>query len=177
MSGPRWRADVRAGSWYEYRVTGANLELAQLLPPSRQPWAPFGGRSDSDDGFEPNWWARLVWPAREPVANRFFALLDSSGMHLARLHLDWDFPAGVYPSADAARTRPMLEIQFIEVNHRFRRKGIGTLLVQRTQEAFPDRQLMALSEADRFWESLGWSRHLHVEDDRSGRYRPLYLAP
>lgn len=155
------------------------FDLVRLSPPlGRESWQPFGTEPDAHAGFERTWWARLVLPARDAAENRFFTFCDGSGRHVARLELDWGFPAGVYPTADAVLARPMLEVQLIEVHQDFRCRGVGTMLVRRIQATFPDHQLMALSEADGFWESLGWSRHRHCDDDGSTQgYRTMYLAP
>jgi ribosomal protein S18 acetylase RimI-like enzyme len=56
-----------------------------------------------------------------------------------------------------------LEIQFIEVSSRFRRSGIGTEVVRELAARNPGRRLVAFSEADEFWASLGWYRYDHPE--------------
>lgn len=154
------------------------LEFAPLPQPTGQRmWFPFGTAPDAHGGFEPRWWGGPIWNV--PERTLFLVLRTTSGEEVARARLDWDFPIDVYPSARALHARPVLEIQYLEVHSAFRRAGVGRNLIERTQAAFPDSQLMALSEgADGFWASLGWSRHRHEEDDGStDHYQPLYLAP
>lgn len=154
------------------------LEFAPLPQPTGQRmWFPFGTALDAHGGFEPRWWGGPIWNV--PERTLFLVLRTTSGEEVARARLDWDFPIDVYPSARALHARPVLEIQYLEVHSAFRCAGVGRNLIERTQAAFPDSQLMALSEgADGFWASLGWSRHRHEEDDGStDHYQPLYLAP
>ena len=154
------------------------LELVPLPQPTgERMWFPFGTAPDAHEGFEPRLWGGPIWNV--PYRTLFLVLRNPSGEHVGRVRLDWDFPIDVYPSAQAAHIRPVLEIQYLEVHKALRCAGAGTKLIERMQVAFPDRQLMALSEgADGFWASLAWSRHRHEEDDGStDHYQPLYLAP
>lgn len=68
----------------------------------------------------------------------------------------------------------VIEIQFIDVRHTHRGRGIGTAIVHWVAERYPQRQMLALAEAsDGFWQSLGWE--LIAPDD--GRSRPMYTSP
>lgn len=157
-------------------VMHRHLELERLQPPpGRGPWYPFGIRREDHDGFNLHWWHKPVWHGAHN--RRFFALTDRGGRHVARLHLDLDAPIDLYLTATPVR--PVLEVQFIEVHIAFRGQGIGPDIVNRVQRENPGHQLMALStDADGFWEGLGWARHRHKDDDgATARYQSMFLGP
>lgn len=63
--------------------------------------------------------------------------------------------------------RQALQIEMIEVHAEHRLRGIGTSAVSALIEAFPDRRLVAFSEAHGFWASLKWDRFEHPEHARA----------
>ncbi|ACZ29548.1 hypothetical protein Xcel_0509 [Xylanimonas cellulosilytica DSM 15894] len=96
-----------------------------------------------------------------------------SGQEVARLEIDWK--SGLYEGMDPV-DGPLLEIEFLDVQEEWRRRGIGTLTVHEVARTHPGHRLMARSEdADDFWGSFGWARHDHADGPRW--YRPIYLAP
>ena len=74
--------------------------------------------------------------------------------------------------------RQFAKIQFIEVRQRHRGQGVGLATLQLLAESYPDRRLLAFSEADGFWHKTGWTRYIHGEDDPARpRHQSLYLQP
>lgn len=135
-----------------------------------------------------------VWPYRRlfgpwPHDDRFsdylwdtFGVRSGTGFHfyevrhgdvpVARIEIHDDDPTECY--SNPLPTKPILEIQNIEVASSHRGCGLGTLIVEEIARAHTERTLAALSEqADEFWSSLGWIRY-ERSDDRPNS-RPLYV--
>ena len=134
-------------------------------------WVPF----DDTDGFTTHWWNRLQRTGSTDYVH--LSVVDGD-TEVARVELD----NGVH--IDAYRNLPILvasplEIQFIEVRASHRLRGLGRAVVELLAREHPDRTLLAFSEeADGFWDSLGWTRHIHEEDNEPDpRHRPLYIQP
>ncbi|BCJ65069.1 GNAT family N-acetyltransferase [Polymorphospora rubra] len=103
-----------------------------------------------------------------------FLEIRDGDIEVARIHLRAEVPIGHYagtPQLGAAA----LGIQFIEVAESRRGQGIGTKAVQMLVERYPGRRLVAFSEADRFWASLGWRRYDH--SDGADRFQAVFIQP
>lgn len=57
-----------------------------------------------------------------------------------------------------------VRIQLLEVAKSRRRSGFGQAAVEALLVRHGDKRFFALSEADGFWEALGWSGYLHPTD-------------
>jgi GNAT superfamily N-acetyltransferase len=100
---------------------------------------------------------------------------DLEGVEVARVELDHHFGGSLHVGAPELGATA-LEIQFMEVAASHRRQGIGAPVVERLEDEYPDRRLLALSEgADEFWASLGWERFDYSDGLRL--YRPLFVQP
>jgi hypothetical protein len=77
-----------------------------------------------------------------------------------------------------ALCNPPLEIPFIEVRGGHRLRGVGRAVINHLTHRYSYQTLIGFSEADGFWESPGWSRHIHKQDDEfHPRHRALYVQP
>ncbi|WP_416566273.1 GNAT family N-acetyltransferase [Nocardia testacea] len=94
---------------------------------------------------------------------------------IARVELDEKVSLEGYLGPSGLPGPAPLEIQFIEVSPRIRRKGVGAAVIAALAARHPDRRLVAFSEgADEFWSGLDWARHEHPS---RRNYRPLYIQP
>lgn len=91
---------------------------------------------------------------------------------MARVELKEDVDIEHYANVPAIGSE-RLEIAFIEVAAAACRRGIGTRAVRKLERRHPDRRLLAYSEADGFWASLGWEPFHHPEGD----WRTLFIQP
>lgn len=132
------------------------------------------GFDESYEGFNERWWDHR---GRHYFDNAVFLTVRDSVDEIARIELDQEVDPGEYVGARRLAGPPLLEIQFIEVRADLRCRGLGSAIVEALANLYPDRRLVAFSEdADGFWSSLGWARHLHRSDQEPNpRYRPLYV--
>lgn len=73
---------------------------------------------------------------------------------------------------------PPLRIQMIETHVIHQRRHFAQQAVELLREEWPGRVLIAFSDADEFWDGIGWNRHINVDDDPdSPRMYPLYVDP
>jgi GNAT superfamily N-acetyltransferase len=130
----------------------------------RYSWISF----EPNDEFDSGWWDGL----REYFDGHRYFEARLEGVEVARLELieEVDFEHYNVSDLDAA-----LRIHLIEVAKSHRRRGIGREVVKRLTAMFPGRRLVALSEADDFWASLGWERHDHPDGPDS--CEPLFVQP
>lgn len=120
-----------------------------------------------DGRFHARWWDR--WP---PAKSAQFYGVALGGVEVARIQLlPAPFPeeySGVPPFG-----WEMLKLHLLEVRADRRCEGLGTRVVEGLREAFPDRRFLAFSEADGFWDSVGWDRFEHPD----GRSQSLFIQP
>lgn len=152
------------------RAERQNLTVTVKRPGSldtHYTWTPF--RTDAN--FEPSWWNESRY--RDDTYRYLeFRLND---IEVARVALGADVTVDNYTAAPVLGDEA-LEIRLIEVSAEFRRRHIGTDVVQMIHQANPHRRLLAFSEqADHFWASLGWDRHDHP--DGPAFYPPLFVQP
>lgn len=131
----------------------------------RYAWHPF----EPNAGFEPSWWNE---PRFEGDSFEYLSFhLDRA--EVARVALGDDADTSDYPGA-LRLASDALEIQFIEVSATYRYRGIGTAVVDLLCRTYPDRPLLAFSEAaTQFWTSVGWHRYDHPSG--STVHRPLFV--
>lgn len=129
----------------------------------------------TSEGFNERWWDHQ---GRHYFDNARFLAAFVDTEEVARIELDEKVDPVEYVR-DSLLGNDLLEIQLIEVRGELRCSGLGTKVVAALAAKFPNRRLVAFSEdADGFWASLGWSRHLHQTDcEPNPRYRPLYMQP
>lgn len=151
-----------------------NVTLVEIDPPvGDRVWFPFS-YEEAGRGFTLDWWYRgPVYPG----SRRTFLRGLKAGDEVARIELDdavgIDHYAGVPHLGFTG-----LEFQFIEVRADHRLRGIGHAVIDRLYDRYPDCRLVAFSEdADGFWSSLGWDRHVHAEPEQARFYGPLYIQP
>ncbi|MFI1996690.1 GNAT family N-acetyltransferase [Actinoplanes sp. NPDC020271] len=151
-----------------------DLVLVELgRPAGVHLWAPFP-HDEADSGFNQGWWYGRSVP---PQSRSVFLRVLKGGEEVARLKLGEDFRAGDYADVPLLGASA-LEIQYIEVHGAHRGRGLGAAAIKLLQERYPDRRLVAFSaEAERFWSSLGWRRHLHIDPDLARRQAPLFIEP
>lgn len=103
-------------------------------------------------------------------------VVEGGDIEVARFELDDDVWLENYLGVPPLRA-PALEIQFVEVHSAHQRRGVRRQPVELLRYRYTDRVLVAFSEeADEFWEALGWSRHIHKDDDGiAPPSRPLYV--
>jgi hypothetical protein len=72
-----------------------------------------------------------------------------------------------------------IKIHLIEVHVAHRRQGVAASTLALLADRYcPDRRLLAFSEADEFWVSVGWTPHFHRDDDPTApRHQVLFLQP
>lgn len=149
-----------------------NYSLEQTFaPPGQNFWKPF---TEDHERFQFGWWDD--WSNTRPGYSHaeFFAWSNEEGDVQARVKLDRDPGLTPYLTAAASAARPYLEIVLLDVRSDVRGRGVGRRIVSAIVEKWPDRHVVALSEADDFWRALGWTEHIHAYDDGS---RSLFLAP
>lgn len=154
------------------------IPLVQMNLVERKPglgeryWTPF----DSADGFNQDWWCRM---GHVTERYRYFSVIaeDHTGpVEVARVQMDETPPRLIDYRPIPGVQGFLKEVQLIEVHPDYRGQELGGDVVDVVSEAFPSHRLVALSKADRFWESLKWSRHTHHEDnDGYARHWPLYV--
>lgn len=142
-------------------------------PVGERRWFPFT-YEEAGLGFNHLWWHnRPVYPS----SNSLFLRVLQNNCEVARVHLKNGFTIDHYvdvPPLGAAA----LEIQFIEVHTDHRGCGLGRAVIRLLRNRYPERRLVALSgNADGFWSSLGWRRHLHPDPEDAPRYPPLFIQP
>ncbi|WP_285689996.1 GNAT family N-acetyltransferase [Actinoplanes sp. NBRC 103695] len=151
-----------------------DLVLVELgRPAGARLWAPFT-HDEASAGFNQDWWyGRPVSPHSRSI---FLRLLEGRE-EVARLRLGDDLRTDDYADVPLLGASA-LEIQYIEVHGAHRGRGLGTAAIKLLHERYPDRRLVAFSaEAEHFWSSLGWRRHLHVDPDLARRQAPLFIEP
>lgn len=130
------------------------------------------GGFDERHGFTPRWWA----PRISQDHSTFLALNDEDGTELVRVEI----VDAVYPGNYVGITESpeYIKIHLIEVHADHRRRGLGRTTLALLAERYPCRRLVAFSEADAFWESVGWSRHVHRDDSPAApRHQALFVQP
>lgn len=135
---------------------------------------PSGFNHVDDSNFRQDWWERLPRPSQHSWS---FSVADDEGAEVARVYLlDRTDPGGY---VGVAATQDYLKIQLIEVHARHRRQGIGIATLDLLASRYPRRRLIAFSENDAFWQSTGWSRHVHedFDPDYPRRYQELFIQP
>ncbi|BCJ65116.1 hypothetical protein [Polymorphospora rubra] len=144
-----------------------NLTLIEKRQPDKgRFWLSFG----ESDEFRASWWNKGV---QAPSSSSWFEVRDGD-LEVARIELDDVVPIEEWAGVPRLG-RIALEIQLIEVAASQRHQGIGTEIIRMLAAEFPDRRLVAFSETDRFWASLGWDRHDHAGEPE--RRRALYIQP
>lgn len=148
------------------------LELIEATPKPTDSryWVPF----DDLSGFTSEWWNKSQRLTER--GSTYLKAIEGSA-EVARLQLDDDLYLDNWRLDDVELEGPVLRIQYLEVRLPDRGRGVGTSAVGLLEARYPDRHLMALSENDAFWDSLGWSRHTHIDDpdDGRGRFQALYV--
>lgn len=129
--------------------------------------------SGDPEGFTPRWWA----PRLHQDNSTFWAVVDEQDNEVARVEMvDATWPGnyvGVVDSPD------FIKIHLIEVHAERRHHGFATATLGLPTERYIARRLLAFSEAaDEFWETTGWSRHIHRDDDPAApRHQVLFIQP
>lgn len=148
-----------------------DIRLAMLSPDLRHGdyWTPF----EANAGFHYNRWHQNQGIRSDNI--HWQGLLD--GVEVIRIELDAGPLRARFRDLDRLAAPP-LRIQMIETHVRHRRQGIGEWALDALHDAYPDRVLIAFSDADNFWDKVGWRRHINVDDDPAapGMY-PLYVNP
>lgn len=123
-------------------------------------------------GFNEQWWRPRIFQRDSTL----LSVHDERGFELARVEMIERTQPGEY--LGDVDERQFVKIQFIEVRQRRRGGGVGTATLQLLAELYPDRRLLAFSEADGFWDKTGWTRHIHPEDNPTQpRHQILFLQP
>jgi ribosomal protein S18 acetylase RimI-like enzyme len=151
-----------------------DLVLVELgRPAGVHLWAPFPP-DEAGAGFNQGWWYDRPVP---PRSRSIFLRVLEGRKEVARLKLDDDFRVVDYVDVPLLGAIA-LEIQYIEVHGAHHGRGVGTEVIKLVRERYPDRRLVAFSaEAEGFWSSLGWRRHLHIDPDLARRQAPLFIEP
>lgn len=118
-------------------------------------------------GFNEQWWQPRMFQSDSTL----LCVLDDAGAEVARVEMIERTYPGEY--LGEVNEREFIKIQFIEVRRQHRGQGIGSSTLALLAELYPDRRMLAFSEADGFWDRTGWTRHIHREDDPA---RPRHQA-
>lgn len=140
-------------------------------PNGGYPWQPF----PPTPGYRADWWTGVRTPANR---NIYLSALAGEA-EVARIELDPVTHLSSYRDIPPITKTP-LRIQFIEVSLRLRHRGVGRSVIDLLTSRYRSNSFVALASDDAvgFWESLGWTRHLHFEDsDTRPLHWPLYLQP
>lgn len=123
-------------------------------------------------GFNEQWWRPRIFQRDSTLLSAH----DVRDFEIARVEMiEHTHPGEYLGDVDA---RQFVKIQFIEVRQRHRGRGVGLATLRLLAELYPDRRLLAFSEADEFWDRTGWTRHIHREDNPARpRHQSLYLQP
>lgn len=123
---------------------------------------------EMDPRFEHRWWNGLV---STTAGRAFVSFHDDLGAELARAQVQRRrFAIGdQYPTVPAGTER-YSQVEFFEVASDQRLRGIGKKAVALLSGWSPS-QLLAFSEADDFWRSVGWVEHTASERG----YQTLFL--
>lgn len=123
-------------------------------------------------GFNEQWWRPRIFQSDSTL----LSIHDESGLEIARVEMvERTDPSGYLGDVDP---RQFVKIQFIEVHQQHRRLGVGLATLQLLGDLYPDRRLLAFSEADEFWDSTGWAKYIHRRDNAARpRHQSLYLQP
>lgn len=123
-------------------------------------------------GFNEQWWHPRIFQRDSTL----LSVHDEGDFEIARVEMiERTHPGEYLGDVDA---RQFVKIQFIEVHQRHRRRGVGLATLQLLAELYPDRRLLAFSEADGFWDRTGWTKHIHRHDNPARpRHQSLYLQP
>lgn len=98
---------------------------------------------------------------------------EGDGTEIARAKIDAR-RSGLYDGYGVpASLDDFVEIAFIEVAASHRLQGIGTSIVSLLLDKYRGANMMVGSEADGFWESLGWAEYRNLEDP--AHYRKLFI--
>lgn len=153
---------------------GVHITLVEIdRPVGDRFWFPFN-YEEAGRGFTLTWWYRR--PVYPDSRSTFLRGLEA-GDEVARIELDDGVGINHYAGVPHLGSTG-LEGQFIEVHADHRLRGIGHAVIDSLYERYPDRRLVAVSEdADGFWSSLGWDRHVHADPEQARFYRPLYIQP
>ena len=153
---------------------GVHITLVEIdRPVGDRFWFPFN-YEEAGRGFTLTWWYRR--PVYPDSRSTFLRGLEA-GDEVARIELDDGVGINHYAGVPHLGSTG-LEVQFIEVHADHRLRGIGHAVIDSLYERYPDRRLVAFSEdADGFWSSLGWDRHVHADPEQARFYRPLYIQP
>ncbi len=135
------------------------------------------GGFDTHVGFNERWWRPRTFgrPAQNP--STWLSVADRQGAEVARVELLERAHLSEYGIRDSPA---FMQVQFIEVRHDLQRNGghLGLMVLDLLGDHLPDRQFVAFSEQDEFWEKTGWDRHVRRGDDpRTPLSRPLYVQP
>ncbi|MCV7225856.1 GNAT family N-acetyltransferase [Mycolicibacterium komossense] len=105
----------------------------------------------------------------EPDKRWYEEVLDG-GLVVARVELHNTLDVGGLPGYEAPDIGAVtLRIHLLEVASQYRGRGIGTRIVAALVARYPERRLVAFSEADDFWGlKLRWDRSLAQEKGRVG---------
>ena len=125
----------------------------------------------SHAGFNEQWWL----PRMHQADSALLAVIEDQ-VEVARIEMIERTWPGEY--VGVTESPDFIKIQFLEVHDRHRNRGIGSETLRLLAKKYPRRRLLAFSEADGFWESTGWSRHVHRKDDPAApRHQVLFIAP
>ncbi len=155
-------------------MVSMTLKIVEVLKPADERlWFPFGDSLIMNDGFRHEWWNN--GPVSSLSDAIFFKALEE-GREVARIELSPLGNIDHYPTVDSVLGPNPIKISFFEVHHQCRGKGIGTSVIRLLEDFYPQARLVAFSEnADKFWASLGWEKHLHPEGMPA--YQPLFIRP
>lgn len=146
--------------------------VAESLSRSREHVVPSFGQ---DPGFNPSWWSSDG--AKSPVVYCRFLdgdievarakVLPGSGEY--RGYTSWACPPGGATEIDLIEVR---------VDRRGGGRRYGSQAVTEIAQRFGEPVVaVSLDEtSDRFWRALGWTAHLHPEDDGNRSHRPLFTS-
>jgi len=127
-------------------------------------------------GFRDYWWLDPF--ARAPERDHLpYSFTGDESQEVARALLRTRAGFTDLEDAGVELPRDAIAVDFIEVRADLLhpRRGVGTQVIRRLEQLYPDHTLYAFSEkADDFWFSTGWS-FTPRRDGRTSSYRPLFI--
>lgn len=148
------------------------LDLIEVARPhGEEYWYPFD-HATTEAGFDQFWWSD--GPVYLDSDSVYFKVVDCE-REIARIQLTGNVEISHYGDTPLLGSLAY-EIALFEVHADCRRQGLGTRAIKLLLERHRQYRFFAFSEgADEFWASLGWTRHLHGDQDDSDSWRSLYI--
>ena len=149
--------------------------VACRLEPGYETGYPTSPFTKSED-FTESWWepgASMIFGAD---THMYSVVRKSDGVEVARakINADRDGPFAGYGVSRSLKK--FVEIQFFEVAISCQRNGYGTVAVDLLMNEYSDVNLMAGSEEDKFWETLGWAKYRRLRNSQSIAFHTSGLA-